>query len=76
MDLQQTLRALYAERARIDQVIAALEDLQHHDNGIPAQYRAKRRGRKFMSSEERKEVSERMKRYWSTRHAAGARRER
>ena len=76
MDLQQTLRALYLERARIDQVIAALEDLRQHDNGIPAEHRAKRRGRKFMSAEERKAVSERMKRYWSTRHAAGLRSER
>ena len=62
MDLQQTLRDLYNERARLDQVIAALEDLRQHDNGIPAQRRVKRRGRKFMSAEERKEVSERMKR--------------
>ena len=76
MDLQQTLQALYLERTRIDRVIAALEDLRHHDNGIPAEHRVKHRGRKFMSAEERKDVSERMRRYWATRHAAGMRRER
>ena len=35
MDLQQTLRALYFERARIDQVIAALEDLDHTITASP-----------------------------------------
>jgi hypothetical protein len=30
----------------------------------------KRRGRKFMNEEDRKEVSERMKKYWASRREA------
>jgi hypothetical protein len=75
VDLQQTLQALYTERARPDQVIAALEDLRQHNDGIPTEHRAKRRGRKFMSPEEWRKVSERMKRYWASRRAPHLHRE-
>jgi hypothetical protein len=76
MDLQQTLRTLYTERATLNQVIVELEDLRQHRNGSGDLPHPKRRGRKFMGAEERQAVSERMKRYWAARHAAGARRER
>jgi hypothetical protein len=69
MDVQQTLQTLYTERARLIQVIANLEDLRQHRNGGRDLPHPKRRGRKFMGAEERKAVSERMKRYWAMRHA-------
>ena len=67
MDLYKAIRQLYEERARLDRVIASLEDLQRtagvDNEGEPA----KRRGRKAMSEEERRQVSERMKQYWADR---------
>ena len=68
MDLRKTIQDLYAEKEKLERVIASLEELQKaaaansHVMG-----RAKRRGRKSMGSEERKEVSERMKKYWAGR---------
>jgi hypothetical protein len=75
MDLQQTLQTLYTERAMLVQVSAALEDIRQHKDGVRDLHHPKRRGRKFMGAQERRAVSERMKRYWAARHAAGARRE-
>lgn len=72
MDLQQTLQTLYTERATLIHVLAELEDLRQHRDGAGEVHSPKRRGRKFMSPEERKEVSERMKRYWAKRHAVGS----
>ncbi len=68
MDLYKAIRQLYEERARLDRVIASLEALQktasdEHNAREPA----KRRGRKAMSEEERRQVSERMKQYWAGR---------
>jgi hypothetical protein len=70
MDLYKAIRLLYEERERLDRVIALLEQLR---NAAPAGAEAapappaKRRGRKTMTPEERREVSERMKRYWAKR---------
>ena len=66
MDLYKAIRQLYEERARLDRVIASLEELQktgQEDHAEPP----KRRGRKDMSAEERGQVSERMKQYWADR---------
>ena len=68
MDLSKTIADLYEERSRLDRVIAALEQLG--ENPVPISINASRRGRKFMSPQERNEVSERMRRYWAGRKAA------
>ncbi len=56
------IRNLQNERDLVNEVIAALERL---DNRIGSG--VKRRGRRFMDNDGRKEVSERMKRYWAAR---------
>lgn len=73
MDLYSAIRELYEERERLDRVIASLEGLQKEAGGAQAGSEAspKRRGRKAMSAEERREVSARMKEYWSNRRKKG-----
>jgi hypothetical protein len=66
MDLYEAIRALHEEKQRIDRLIAVLEELERAADRHPAASK-KRRGRKTMSAEERREVSERMKRYWARR---------
>lgn len=68
MDLSKTIAELYEERARLDRVIESLQQLGGTSVAVPIN--ASRRGRKFMSPEERREVSERMRRYWAGRKAA------
>ena len=65
MDLTEIIRCLYVEKAKVEDSIAALEALGsvHTVAAEPA----RRRGRKFMGTEERQQVSERMKRYWDSR---------
>lgn len=70
MDLYAVLAHLAAERKRIDDMIRALETLQERHGANGGTTSQSRRGRKFMSSEERKEVSRRMQRYWESRRAA------
>jgi len=62
MDVYVILNELYAERRRIDRVLARLENRQRAEarNSF-------NRGRKSMSAEERARVSERMRAYWSAR---------
>ncbi|MFB3829759.1 MAG: hypothetical protein ACE15B_23515 [Bryobacteraceae bacterium] len=67
MDLYKTIRQLYEERERLDRVIASLEELQSTGIDLNAPLPVKRRGRKSMNPDERREVSERMKRYWANR---------
>ncbi len=67
MDLYKAIRQLYEERARLDRVIASLEELQKAAGEDSEGEPAKRRGRKAMSEEERRQVSERMKQYWADR---------
>jgi seryl-tRNA synthetase len=68
MDLQKTIQDLYAEKDKLERVIASLEELQRAaDANSHVMGRAQRRGRKSMGSEERQEVSERMKKYWAGR---------
>ena len=63
MDLTRIIGQLYAERDRVRQAIATLEQFQQEKNtAVPAH---RRRGRKSMGIEERKVVAERMKIYWS-----------
>jgi hypothetical protein len=73
MDLYKTIQDLYAEREKLQSVIASLIDLQRGAGGeIPQMPKiGKRRGRKSMGNEERQTVSVQMKKYWSVRrHAA------
>jgi hypothetical protein len=64
MDVEKTLRELYLEKKVLDSAIANLEKRLREggQNSAPT-----RRGRKSMSAEERRAVSERMRRHWATR---------
>jgi hypothetical protein len=68
MDLQHLIQELKAEKNRLDSVIAALEAMQRTESGLAGGPGVpKRRGRKSMGQEERKNVSERMKKHWANR---------
>ena len=68
MDLYKAIQELYAEKEKLERVIASLEELQNSAGELPVvPASGRRRGRKSMSSEEREIVSERMKRYWASR---------
>lgn len=62
MDLYRAIEELYEEKRRVEQAIAALEN-----HGSITSAPARRRGRKSMNEEERKQVSERMRKYWDSR---------
>ena len=66
MDYSAIIKALRARAEAIDHAITELESLNSADGSTldPAQP-PKRRGRKSMGEAERKEVAERMKRYWA-----------
>ena len=69
MDLRRALGELYAQRERLLTAIAKLEALADSNReGGPA--RRSNRGRKSMGAAERREVSERMRKYWATRRRA------
>ncbi|HLK48705.1 MAG TPA: hypothetical protein VKT49_11255 [Bryobacteraceae bacterium] len=75
MDLTEIIRTLYVEKAKVENSIAALEALE--SNSADGLRTARRRGRKSMGTQERQQVSERMKKYWaswreSAASAAGA----
>jgi len=63
MDLYKSIRELYEQKKRLDVVIASLEELEKTGSEEPP----KRRGRKPMDAQARREVSERMRRYWARR---------
>jgi hypothetical protein len=68
MDLYKAIQDLYAEKEKLERVIASLEELQRTAGSVPILPKpAKRRGRKSMNSSERQEVSERMRKYWASR---------
>ena len=70
MDLYKAIQDLYAEKEKLERVIASLEELQRSPGALPVPLKTgKRRGRKSMSARERRDVSERMKRYWAKRRA-------
>jgi hypothetical protein len=71
MDLDKIIRNLHEERLRLTQIIASLEKLQQRASRTEEAKVKKRRGRKFMDAKGRREVSERMKKYWAQRRAAG-----
>ena len=67
IDLRKVLKDLYTQREQMEHVITSLEALQQGSSaGLPLQKKTNR-GRKSMSPEERREVSERMRKYWKAR---------
>lgn len=65
MDLTKTIEEFRRDKERLERVIASLEELEAAMVSSP---QMKRRGRRSMSPEERREVSERMKKYWADWH--------
>jgi len=63
MDLNRAIRDLREELEKLNEVIASLEHFQSTGT-LPL---PRRRGRKSMPAEERRRVSERMKKYWARR---------
>lgn len=66
MDLYKTIRDLYEEKKRLDDLIASLEGMLLSDRQGTVS-KPRRRGRKAMSPEERQAVSDRMRKYWAGR---------
>jgi hypothetical protein len=64
MQLTEMIRELRREKQQLEQIIALFEDLQTI-RALPKSRGS--RGRRFMSTQERRKVSERMKEYWATR---------
>lgn len=69
MDLYRVIRSLYDEKKRLDRLIESLEQAKAREHLGQNRFRKTRRGRKQMSPEERREVSERMRKYWAARRA-------
>jgi hypothetical protein len=67
MHLYRALKELYAQKEKLERVIASLEELRLSGNAAAPSPGVKRRGRKMMGLAERQEVSRRMKRYWASR---------
>ncbi len=76
MDLYKAIRELSEERRRLDAAIASLEELLRTKAGTRSlnldDPTKKRRGRKSMPADERRNVSERMKKYWAQRRSVSA----
>lgn len=68
MDVYKLLRELSEQKSRLDRLIASLEKIERATYSKPVESRS-RRGRKFMDARERREVSERMTKYWADRRA-------
>jgi hypothetical protein len=66
VDVERTLRELYSEKKILDSAISTLEKRLRDASPRRA---PKRRGRKQMSLQERRAVSNRMTRYWESRRA-------
>lgn len=65
MDLSRIIHDLRVQKQEIERAIARLEQLQRsaHEGGpLP-----RRRGRKSMGPEERRKVSERIRKYWAAK---------
>lgn len=66
MDLYKAIRALHEERDRLDRLIKSITELNAR-GALDAKPVRSRRGRRKMGAAERRQVSERMKRYWARR---------
>jgi hypothetical protein len=65
MEISHIIHDLTEELDRVNRIIALLEEMEGDNKESP--FLASRRGRKSMGAPERREVSERMKRYWAER---------
>jgi hypothetical protein len=66
MDIYRIIQELVEERNRVDRIILSLEEMER--SGKPSGTGVRNhRGRKSMDAKARKEVSDRMKRYWANR---------
>ena len=72
MDLYKTIQELYAEKEKLEHVIASLEELRQIGGEVSVPPRGGHRGRKSMDARERQQVSARMKRYWAGRRQSAA----
>ena len=68
MELDTLIHKLSEERAKLDAVIASLEELRSAIVETKKKI-GKKRGRKFMDEQARLEVSARMKKYWAEQRA-------
>jgi hypothetical protein len=69
MDFSRTIEQLRREKEKLERAIASLEELQ---SAVPKTILEKpRTGRRFVGADERREISERMKRYWANRRNKG-----
>ena len=64
MDIYRIIGDLVEERNRLERIIQSLESALGNDQAIRPK---SRRGRKSMDGPARREVSERMKKYWARR---------
>jgi hypothetical protein len=70
MDFSRTIELLRREKEKLERAIALLEELQ---SAVPENTREKpRMGRRFIGDDERREISERMRKYWADRRNKGA----
>jgi hypothetical protein len=67
VNINKTIRELVEEKKRLDRVIGTLEEMQRTGPIEVAALSQKKRGRKSMDGQARRQVSERMKRYWEAR---------
>lgn len=72
MDLYPILAMLLKERKRVDHLIRILESFERGETVTEAERESRRRGRKSMSPQERKDVSRRMRKYWASRRDGGS----
>jgi hypothetical protein len=71
LDLSKTIQELHAERDRLTGLIRAVEEVQQYYASAPKrQEKVSKRGRKSMDAAERRQVSERMRKYWAQRREA------
>ena len=65
MDLDKIIKELTEDKARIETAIEMLQELQRNSVSVPPILERKAKSRKPMPPEERRSVSDRMKRYWA-----------
>jgi len=68
VDLYKAIRTLYEEKKRLDKLIESITELKARGVALPPT--RPRRSRRKMTAAERRQVSDRMKRYWAARRKA------
>ena len=71
MDLSKALEQLYAEKEKLEKSKALLEGLLEPETESPVKIQ-KRRGRRDMGIDERRQVSIRMRAYWASRRQSNS----